>query len=111
MTSLQGARHVANLQRSPRVAICVDVEASEPTANGVRPNAAVRAWGLASLAGDADGYWTRRITLKYVPGEIGAARADYRARMERVVIELRPLRLVSTANVERLSDRFVKRSE
>ena len=97
MTSVDSARHVVDLQSDPRAAICLDVEAHEPTETGVRPNASVRARGRALLSRDVGGDWTRRITQKYVRGEIGRARADHRASMRRTVIELRPLHLVSSA--------------
>jgi hypothetical protein len=101
MTSLDGTRHIANLRRDPRAAICVDVEAADTTPSGVRPNASVKARGLARLTPEIDGFWTRRITEKYVAGEAGAARARLRAAMRRVVIELRPVRLLSAGTAER----------
>ncbi len=100
MTSVEGAPHLRNLRREPRAGICVDIEAGMPVASGVRPNASVKAWGMASLKTDTGGQWTRRITLKYVSGDAGLARAEFRAQMDRVVIELRPGRLLSAGTLE-----------
>jgi GNAT superfamily N-acetyltransferase/nitroimidazol reductase NimA-like FMN-containing flavoprotein (pyridoxamine 5'-phosphate oxidase superfamily) len=104
MTSVEDARHVTDLRRDPRAGICVDVEATDPDPSGVRPNASVKAWGACELEPDTGGRWTRRITEKYVPGEIGLRRAEYRARMPRIRIELRPVGLVATATVEPLPE-------
>jgi PPOX class probable F420-dependent enzyme len=94
MTSVEGQPHLRNLVREPRAAICVDVEAREPV-DGIRATRRVRAQGLAETTADNGGYWTRRITLKYVPGPDGEAAAKRRAAMPRVVITLRPERLLA----------------
>jgi hypothetical protein len=101
MTSVDAAAHVADLRRDTRSAICIDIEDTDPTDFGIRPNASVRACGTALLSRDVDGYWTRRITRKYIPGESGLRRADYRAQMERTVIQLRPTQLIARGTAER----------
>lgn len=100
MTSVEDAFHLTDLRRDPRAGICVDVEADLPDPSGVRSNKSVKAWGACVLAHDAGGRWTRRITRKYVPGDIGARRAEHRARMPRIRIELRPVCLVATGTAE-----------
>lgn len=94
MTSVEGQPHLRNLERDPRAAVSVDTE-ERKSAGGRRPSRRVRAQGEAELFPDEDGAWTRRITLKYVQGEEGEAAADRRAGMPRVVIRLRPLRLLA----------------
>ena len=94
MTSVEGQPHVRNLARDARAAICVDTEAREAV-EGIRANRRVRAQGLAETAPDRGGYWTRRITLKYVSGDEAEAAAKRRAAMPRVVITLRPERLLA----------------
>lgn len=93
MTSLEVRPHVANLARDPRAAICLDTENPYPM-GGVRANRQVKAQGLAELSPDEGGLWTRRITRKYVPGAEGEEAAERRAGMPRVLITLRPGRLV-----------------
>jgi PPOX class probable F420-dependent enzyme len=94
MTSVEGQPHLRNLERDPRAAVNVDTEERE-SAGGRRPNRRVRAQGEAELFSDGDGAWTRRITLKYISGEEGEAAAARRAALPRVVIRLRPLRLLA----------------
>jgi PPOX class probable F420-dependent enzyme len=94
MTSVEGQPHLRNLERDPRAALCVDTEVRTST-RGRRPNRRVRAQGVAELFRDEDGRWTRRITLKYIRGEEGEARAADRAAMPRIVIRLRPLRMLA----------------
>lgn len=94
MTSVEGQPHLRNLARDPRAAICVDTEA-RAAVDGIRPNRRVRAQGLAETEQDDGGYWTRRITCKYVLGVAGRAAAERRAAMPRVVITLRPERLLA----------------
>ena len=92
MTSLVGKRHVRDLRKDPRASIRVDVE--DATArDGVRANAQLGGRGIAELRQDLGGEWTRRITLRYVRGPQGEARAALRAAQERVVIILRPDRI------------------
>ena len=98
MSSVEGQPHLRNLERDPRAAICVDTE-SDAAIRGVRENRRVRAQGHAELGPDKDGQWTRRITLKYVPGADGEAAAARRAAMPRAVITLRPERLLAQRTV------------
>jgi hypothetical protein len=78
-------------------AFCVDVEDPE-RADGERPNRQVRAIGDADVVPDRDADWTNRITRKYVRGPAAAATAAARAADDRVVICLRPTRLVAVAS-------------
>lgn len=94
MTSVRDKRHVAGLRRDPRAFACVDTE-ERVSVGGVRRNRQVKGRGRAELFDDEGGRWTRRITLKYVHGEEGEERAAYRASMPRVVIRLRPERLIA----------------
>ncbi len=93
MTSIEGRPHLRNLARDPHAAICIDTE-DRITIAGVRPNRQVKARGLAELSRDEAGYWTERITKKYVPGAEGEMLAAKRAAMPRILITLRPDRLV-----------------
>ncbi len=97
MTSVAGKPHLRDLARDPRCAVIVDAEV-EPAPDGERRYARVRARGHAELHDDADKAWTRRITLRYMPGPAGAKLAERRARDERVVITLRPERISATAS-------------
>lgn len=89
MTSLDGRVHVDDIRRDPRAAICIDLEDRE-----TRRNAQIRGRGLAELFPDHQA-WTRRITLKYVPGPDALREAQRRASMGRVHIRLRAERLIS----------------
>lgn len=97
MTSVAGKPHLRDLARDPRCAVIVDAEI-DPAPDGERRYARVRASGRAALGEDAGKAWTRRITLKYMPGPAGARLAERRARDERVVITLRPERISATAS-------------
>jgi len=78
MSSLLGQRHVRDLRLDPRASIRVDIE--EPVAvGGVRANRQVGGRGVAEIRRDVGGTWTRRITLKYVTGPDGEARAAMHA--------------------------------
>jgi hypothetical protein len=57
----------------------------------VRANRSMRAQGMAETERDQNGYWTRRITLKYISGADGRAAVERRAAMPRLVITLRRL--------------------
>lgn len=94
MTSLPDRPHVRGLRRRPGASVCVDTE-ERVSVGGVRRNRQVKGWGRGELFDDTDGRWTRRITLKYVRGDEGEERAAYRASMPRVVIVLRPERLIA----------------
>lgn len=88
MTSLRARVHVADLRRDPRAAICVDIED-----RGSRQNRQIRGRGIAQLLTQHE-EWTRRITLKYVHGPEAAADVERRSSMDRVLIRLRPERLI-----------------
>ena len=91
MTSVRGRRHLADLARDPRAVVWVDTEGPPPE----RANRQVGGRGVAQVYRDVDGRWTRRITLKYVPGPEGEQRAAVRASMGRWVIALKPDRLIA----------------
>ncbi len=92
MTSIVGKRHVEDLRRDPRASIRVDIE-DNAAVDGVRANRQIGGSGIAELRPDADGAWTRRITLKYVTGADAETRAAMRAAQQRIVILLAPERL------------------
>ncbi len=91
MTSVAGRRHLADLARNPKAALWLDTEGPPPE----RANRQVGGRGTAQVFRDVDGEWTRRITLKYVPGPEGEQRAAFRASMDRWVIALKPDRLIA----------------
>lgn len=95
MTSVKGKIQLRNLRRNPLASVCVDIERDDD-GTGHRRNRQVKAKGTVRLLDD-DGTWTRRITLKYVSGPGGERTAEARAQMPRLVIELRPDRLVGLA--------------
>jgi hypothetical protein len=70
-------------------AICIDIEGN-PNEAGSQPNRLIKARGPVKLLDDEDGCWTRKITLKYVPGVVGYVRAAYRAGMPRIAMRLKP---------------------
>ena len=98
LTSLSDRPHLRRLERNPRAGLCIDVEQAERE-DGERPNRQVRAVGEAELFPDPGGTWTRRVTEKYVRGPGAASRRAARAADERVVIRIRPSRLVAVASV------------
>ena len=98
MTSIDDRPHLRRLRLNPRGGVCIDLEAPE-LPDGQRPNRQVRAVGLAELFADDSGEWTRRITEKYVQGPGREAQVAARTGDERVVIRLRPARLVAVASV------------
>lgn len=89
MTSLAHYPQVRNLRANGRASICIDTEEAK-SHNGIRANRQIRATAHAHCFPDDGGEWTRRITLKYLPGPDGPARAEIRAAQERMVICLRP---------------------
>lgn len=95
MTSVKGKIQLRNLARNPLASVCVDVEGDDD-GTGHRRNRQAKAKGEVRLYEDAD-RWTRCITKKYVSGPQGDRTADERASMPRLVIELRPERLVGLA--------------
>lgn len=98
LTSISDRPHLRRLEANPRAGICVDVEEPECD-DGQHPNRQVRAIGLAELSADRDGIWTARITEKYVHGPAVSAMRAARVADQRVVIRLRPERLVAVASV------------
>jgi len=98
LTSISDRPHLRRLGANPRAGICVDVEDPERD-DGQRPNRQLRAIGIAELSADRDGRWTARITEKYVRGPAASAMRTARVADERVVICLRPDRLVAVASV------------
>jgi hypothetical protein len=86
------------LPSNPHAGLCVDVEEPERT-DGQRPNRQVRAIGDAELFPERHGEWTRRITEKYVSGPAAREVARSRTADQRVVICLRPVRLVAVASI------------
>lgn len=96
LTSFSDRPHVRRLAHNPRAGICVDFE-GPLRADGERPNRQLRAVGNAELVTDQDTTWTRRIQRKYVGSERVALPGDQPA--QRVLIRLRPLRVVAVASV------------
>lgn len=94
MTSLPGRQHLRDLARDSHASICIDTE-NHVAIHGVRPNRQVRAYGYAQVMPDRAGEWTKRVTRKYIAGPDGEERAAMRAAMPRVVIVLRPERVVA----------------
>jgi pyridoxamine 5'-phosphate oxidase-like protein len=102
MTSLPMRRHLEDLRLSSRAGLCVDEE-SVIAIDGVRPNRQVNAWGDAELREDIEGYWTKRITRKYIIGADAAAIAERRAASPRLAIVLRPSRMIAVGTSKRFN--------
>jgi nitroimidazol reductase NimA-like FMN-containing flavoprotein (pyridoxamine 5'-phosphate oxidase superfamily) len=98
MTSIADRPHLRRLARDRRAGLLIDTEDAERD-DGQRPNRQVRAIGEAEVFADAAGRWTTRITEKYVRGPGAAASIASRAGDERVVVRLRPARVVAVASV------------
>jgi nitroimidazol reductase NimA-like FMN-containing flavoprotein (pyridoxamine 5'-phosphate oxidase superfamily) len=98
MTSVADRPHLRRLVANPRAGLGIDVEGSE-RADGQRPNRQVRAVGNAELFPDQQGMWTIRITGKYLCGRGAAEAAAARAADERIVIRLRPAKLLAVGSV------------
>ena len=98
LTSISDRPHLRRLAANPRAGICVDVEEPERD-DGQHANRQVRAVGLAELSSDRGGLWTARITEKYVRGPAACAMRASRVADQRVVICLRPNRVVAVASV------------
>ncbi len=98
MTSIVDRPHLRRVEDNPRVGIGVDVEERERP-DGQRPNRQVRATGVAELLADDAAIWTTRITEKYLRGPAALERAQARSHDERIVICLRPQRLIAVASV------------
>lgn len=98
MTSIADRPHLRRLASNPRAGVLVDTEDAERD-DGQRPNHQVRAIGEAEVFPDSDGQWTTRITEKYVRGPGAPASIAARAADPRVVVRLRPARIVAVASV------------
>ncbi len=98
MTSFSDRPHLRRLERNPHAGLCVDAEQPQRP-DGERPNQQVRAVGDAELFPDRDHAWTHRIDGRYLRGPAAEQRAAARAADERVLIRLRPVRLVAVASV------------
>jgi PPOX class probable F420-dependent enzyme len=98
MTSVADRPHLRRLAANPRAGVLVDTEDAERD-DGQRPNRQVRAIGEAQVFSDSGGQWTTRITEKYVRGAGAAASIASRAADQRVVVRLRPARIVAVASV------------
>ena len=92
LTSYSDRPHLRRLAVNPRAGLCVDIE-QPARPGGERPNLQIRAIGYAELFDDEAGAWTRRIDEKY-----GSPRSAELTR-DRVVIRLRPDRLVAVGSV------------
>jgi PPOX class probable F420-dependent enzyme len=98
MTSIADRPHLRRVARNPRVGIVVDVEDPQRL-DGQRPNRQVRATGVAELLADDGAVWTTRITEKYVREPAASERVQARSRDQRIVIRLRPERLIAVASI------------
>lgn len=98
MTSIADRPHQRRIAGNPRVGVLVDTEDPERD-DGQRRNRQARAIGEAALFPDSGGQWTSRITEKYLRGPGAAASVASRAADERVVMRLRPVRVVAVASV------------
>jgi nitroimidazol reductase NimA-like FMN-containing flavoprotein (pyridoxamine 5'-phosphate oxidase superfamily) len=98
MTSIADRPHLKRLAGNPRAGLGIDLEDPE-RADGQRPNQQVRAIGKAELFPDERAAWTTRITQKYVRGPAAAASIAARAADQRIVICLRPTKLVAVASI------------
>ena len=99
ITSLPMRRHIEDLQSNGRAGLCIDTEESL-SVDGVRPNRQVTVQGRVDLLEDKGGYWTRRITRKYIHGPEGDRAGERRASMPRVAIVLHPVRLQAIGTLE-----------
>jgi nitroimidazol reductase NimA-like FMN-containing flavoprotein (pyridoxamine 5'-phosphate oxidase superfamily) len=98
MTSVAHRPHVRRLEARPVASLCVDVEGPERQ-DGQRPNRQVRASGTVALSIDEDGFWTRRITEKYLHGPGRDEQVALRSADRRVVMRLKPERLIAVRSV------------
>lgn len=98
MTSLSQRPHIRRLRLNPSASVCIDVEAPERS-DGERPNRQVRGVGTVTLAEDVGGRRTERITRKYLSGPGLEDMVRHRTSLSRVVLSLRPDRLIAIASV------------
>jgi Pyridoxamine 5'-phosphate oxidase len=94
MTSIDNRLHLRDLARNAQAGLLIDTE-STAARDGWRANRQLQARGIADTFPETDGFWTRRITRKYVGGRAGDAQAAARAAHSRRVICLRPTRIVA----------------
>lgn len=98
MTSFADRPHLRRLEQNPQAGVLVATEA-EQRPDGERPNQQVRAIGRVTLAADHDDAWTRRVREKYLGGPHGTGALARETDAARIVISLRPERLVAVASV------------
>jgi nitroimidazol reductase NimA-like FMN-containing flavoprotein (pyridoxamine 5'-phosphate oxidase superfamily) len=98
LTSFPDRPHLGRLRANAHAGLCIDIEEPERV-DGERPNRQVRAIGQAELFADHDGVWTRRISEKYLRGPAASARSAARSAEKRMVIRVRPHRLLAVASV------------
>lgn len=98
MTSIVDRPHLRRLAADRRAGIGIDTEDPE-TADGQKPNRQARAIGTADMFPDEDAAWTTRVTKKYLRGPGSAISVASRAADERIVICLRPTKLVVVASI------------
>ena len=98
MTSVADRPHLRRIEGNQRAGVLVDTEDSERD-DGQRPNRQVRAIGDAEVFADSGGQWTARITKKYLHGPGAVASIASRTADERVVVRLRPVRVVAVASI------------
>jgi nitroimidazol reductase NimA-like FMN-containing flavoprotein (pyridoxamine 5'-phosphate oxidase superfamily) len=98
MTSIADRPHLKRLDSNARAGLGIDIEDRE-RADGQRSNRQVRAIGSAELFPDDGAVWTTRVTEKYARGPALPRSVAVRAADERIVIRLRPRRLVAVASV------------
>ncbi len=96
-TSFSDRPHVTRLRRDPRAGVCIDLEQPQRE-DRERPNQQVRAIGNAELLTDEDRLWTARISEKYLKGAAALERIAKRPEQERIVILLRPVRVVAVGS-------------
>lgn len=89
MTSLHRKPHLRRLRLDTRACALIEEEQDE-RADGERPDRQVRLVGDVELSDDLNGWWTRRITERYLRGPSADRVATRRAAGQRIVIALRP---------------------
>lgn len=98
MTSIADRPHLRRLAGNPRAGLLIDIEDGERD-DGQRPNRQVRAIGEAHVFADTGASWTSRITAKYLRGPGAAASIASRSADERMVIQMRPSRVIAVSSV------------
>ena len=88
MTSVGGKFHLRNIERSPLVSICIQVEEIQ---SGIhRPNQQIKAKGVCDLSSDTDMVYTRKISEKYLTGNFADQEISRRCSIPRVLMQLCP---------------------